>query len=262
MKKILSIVIIVIVATVMAVSLTACTKGSDYDYITKKGSMVMGITYYEPMNYFEEGDLVGFDTEFAILVCEKLGVSPKFQVINWDAKFLELNSKSIDCIWNGFTVDEERKLEVAFSQSYLNNEQCAVVKASELDNYTTASSFAGKKGIAEVSSAGEPVAQELSTNYTGLASQAATLVEIMSGASDFTVIDKVMAESIIGKGDYSNLAIVRAVSFEPEEYAIGFRKGSDMAEKVNAIIDELLEDGTLDTLAAKYGVENVLIPKK
>ncbi len=262
MKKIISFVAVIMLVAIMAVTFTACSKKSDVDYITDKGTLIIGVTYYAPMNYFDDGEFVGFDTEFAIAVCEKLGLSPKFQIINWDAKFLELNSKSIDCIWNGFTVTEERKSEVEFTQSYLNNEQCAVVKTSALGDYTLETSFAGKKGVAEVASSGEPVAQKLTNLYTAVASQMATLMEVKSSTADFAIIDKVMAEAIVGTGDYSDLSIVTAVPFEGEEYAIGFRKGSGMAAKVNAIIDELLTDGTLAEIAAKYGVEGELIPKK
>lgn len=260
MKKFITTMAIIIMVALMAVTFVACTNQSDVEYINEKGTLVIGITYYAPMNYFDDGEFVGFDTEFATAVCEKLGLEPKFQIINWDAKFLELNSKSIDCIWNGFTVDDERKGQVEFTQSYLNNAQCAVVKASELANYTSEDSFAGKDGVAETASAGEPVAEDLSDNYTAIASQAATLMEVKSGTADFAIIDKVMAEATVGTGDYTDLAIVTAVPFAGEEYAIGFRKGSGMATEVNAIIDEMLQDGSLLDIAETYGLENVLIP--
>ena len=81
---------------------TFCTS-----YISNKGELVIGVTYFEPMNYLDaDGKLTGFETEFAEAVCEKMGVTPKFQKIDWDSKEVELNSKTIDCIWNGLTIDD------------------------------------------------------------------------------------------------------------------------------------------------------------
>jgi len=101
----------------------------DWAYIEEKGSLVIGITEYAPMNYYDEnGTLIGFDTEFAQAVCEYLGIEAEFIVINWETKELELNSKNIDCIWNGLTVDEDRMENMDFSASYMKNKQCLVVK--------------------------------------------------------------------------------------------------------------------------------------
>lgn len=259
MKKFIGIIAICLMVAMLSVTFAACSQKSDVEYIDEKGTLVMGITYFAPMNYFEGDAFVGFDTEFATAVCEKLDLEPKFQIINWDSKFLELNSKSIDCIWNGFTVDDERKAQVEFTQSYLNNEQCAVVRTADLAQYTSEASFSGKNGVAEIASAGEPVAEDLTEEYTGVQSQVATLLEVNSSTADFAIIDKIMAQTLVGTGDYVNLSIVSAVTFAGEEYAIGFRKGSGMAERVNAVIDELLTDGTLLELAEKYGLEYQLI---
>ena len=97
----------VLLTAVLCLSVFAGCGGAKEDlaYIKDNGEMVMGITLFEPMNYYdEEGTLIGFETEFATAVCEKLGVEPKFQVIDWEQKENELNSKAIDCIWNGLTV--------------------------------------------------------------------------------------------------------------------------------------------------------------
>ena len=84
------------------------TAASDLDYIKEKGKMVIGYTVYEPMNYTDaDGNFTGFDTELATAVCEKLGVEPEFVEINWDTKVVELDAKSIDCIWNGMTLTED-----------------------------------------------------------------------------------------------------------------------------------------------------------
>lgn len=266
MKKLICLLMIVALAACGAFALTACNKDNgqtDAEYIEGKGTLICGITLYEPMNYPdpESGDLVGFDTEFANAVAEKLGVSAKFQIINWDDKVIELYAKNIDCIWNGFTVNDERKGQVEFTQSYLNNTQCVVVKAANLASYTSVESLTDKTAAAEAGSAGEGAAKGLTdeANVTPVATQSEALLEVKSGSVEFAVIDVIMASSMVGKGDYADLSIVTAVQLEAEEYAVGFRKGSDMAAKVNAAIDELIEDGSLLAIALKYGVDNALI---
>ena len=264
-KKILISVLAIIMIVACVGCFAACNNKStsDYDAIKEKGYFVCGITLYEPMNYAnDDGEMTGFDTEFAQAVAAKMGLKAKFQVIAWDDKFIELNGKSIDCIWNGFTVNEERKGQVDFTKSYLNNTQCVVVKASNLATLNTKAAVAGKKAAAEGGSAGEDAAKELTADaskVTPVNAQSNALTEVKSGAADFAVIDVIMANSMVGKGDYSDLAIATGIQLEAEEYAIGFRKGSDMTEKVNAIIDELIADGTLQALAEKYGIANQLV---
>lgn len=102
---------------------------SDWEYIKNKGEMIIGITLFAPMNYEVNGELTGFETEFAEAVCAKLGVKAKFQVIDWKSKETELASKNIDCIWNGMTITDERAENMAISIPYMENKQVVVVKA-------------------------------------------------------------------------------------------------------------------------------------
>ena len=91
-----------------AASAAEATADSDLAYIKNKGKMTIGYTVYEPMNYTDaDGNFTGFDTELATAVCEKLGVEPDFVEINWDTKIVELDAKSIDCIWNGMTLTDD-----------------------------------------------------------------------------------------------------------------------------------------------------------
>ncbi|MGN1207327.1 MAG: transporter substrate-binding domain-containing protein, partial [Eubacteriales bacterium] len=182
MKKLLCLALSVILAATLLCSLVSCGK-SDWKEIEEKGRFVCGITYYEPMNYFDEnGDLVGFDTEFAQAVAKELGVEVKFQLISWDAKYTELNSGAIDAIWNGFTRGDEdgvsRAEYVDFSYDYLNNSQCIVMKADAVASYTTIESLANLKGMAEAGSAGEAVAKDATEDYTAAPSQADALMEL------------------------------------------------------------------------------------
>lgn len=103
---------------------------SDWEYIKNKGKLVVGITLFAPMNYNDEnGELVGFETEFAKAVCAKLGLEVEFQKIDWNSKETELASKNIDCIWNGMTITEERAENMQVSIPYMENKQAVVVKA-------------------------------------------------------------------------------------------------------------------------------------
>ncbi len=102
----------------------------DLAYIKGKGKMVIGITYFAPMNYMDDkNQLIGFETEFAKAVCEKLGVEAEFVEINWNSKEIELAAKSIDCIWNGMTITDERLANMSISVPYMKNKQVMVAKS-------------------------------------------------------------------------------------------------------------------------------------
>lgn len=243
---------------------STASEGGDWQYIADKGNFVAGITLYEPMNYYDEnGELTGFETEFTKAVCEKLGVEAKFQEIEWDKKEIELNAKTIDAIWNGLTVTEERKENMGFSKSYVRNKQVVVIKADNKDKYTDEASMAGASCAAESGSAGQTAIETssvLSQNeFVGASAQKDVLLEVKAGTVELGVLDYVMAKASIGEGtDYSDLMIVEGVELAPEEYAIGMRKGdTETIEKINGAIDELVADGTLKALAEKYGLADV-----
>ncbi|MPN35136.1 L-cystine-binding protein FliY [bioreactor metagenome] len=217
------------------------------------------------MNYYDDnGKLVGFETEFSTALCEKLGVTPEFIEINWDTKEVELAAKNIDCIWNGLTVTEERKENIGFSDSYIKNMQVVVIKADKADTYKDTASLASANLVAEVGSAGESAIQAdeslKSASYTAVPKQADALMEVKAGTADAAVIDYVMAKAMVGEGtDYSELMILPNLELAVEEYAIGFRVGSNIIPKANEIIAELIADGTLDSIAATYGLTDSLL---
>jgi len=257
---------------ILALALTGCNRtakqtakqDSDLAYITDKGEMVVGITLFAPMNYNEEGELKGFETEFAKAVCEKLNVTPIFQEINWDSKEIELNAKNIDCVWNGMTITEERKANMEVTDPYMGNKQVMVVKSANLQKYSN--SVSGLRVVAEQGSAGEELALDneffKDAKFTAVDSQAKALLDVASGTSDVAVVDYVTSIGSIGAGtDFSDLVVVTAQEFDPEEYGIAFRKGSDAAQKVNEIISKLLEDGKLEQIAKKYKLDELLIKK-
>ncbi len=271
MKKFLTLAL----AASMALSMTACgTKTEpvqtaeetpalqELSSIVESGVLKVGYTLINPLNYFDEqsGELVGFETEFAQAVCEKLGVKAEFYEIDWDSKEIELNSKSIDCIWNGMTITPDRAENMSISAPYMENRQVLVVKAGAEDKYTA---FDGVKVVAEAGSAGEELAQGeesfANAEFTPVQSQATALMEVASGTADVAIIDYVMAGSSVGEGrGYADLAIIDK-GYESEEYGIAFRKGSDVTEAVNEAILTLVADGKLAEIAAKYGLEDLIL---
>ena len=152
---------------------------------------------------------------------------------------------------------------MGFSKSYVRNKQVVVIKADNKDKYTDEASMAGASCAAESGSAGQTAIETssvLSQNeFVGASAQKDVLLEVKAGTVELGVLDYVMAKASIGEGtDYSDLIIVEGVELAPEEYAIGMRKGdTETIEKVNGAIDELVADGTLKTLAEKYGLADV-----
>lgn len=236
-------------------STSAADAASDLAYIKEKGKLVVGMTVYEPMNYRDaDGDWTGFDTEFAEAVAEKLGVEVEFIVIDWDNKFFELEAKEIDCIWNGMTITDEALKNASVSDAYVKNAQVVVMKNDKLDSYADAASLSELTFAAEAGSAGEKEIQALEIeNYTAVSDQAAALLEVASGTADACVIDITMANAMTGEGtSYADLGYKLELS--TEEYGIAFRKDSDATAKVNEIMAEMIEDGTLTALAEKYSL--------
>ena len=237
-----------------AAASAAETAASDLDYIKEKGKMVIGYTVYEPMNYTDaDGNFTGFDTELATAVCEKLGVEPEFVEINWDTKVVELDAKSIDCIWNGMTLTDDIMANTATTKAYAKNAQVVVVKDGT--DYSSTADLAGKTVVAEAGSAGEAAIEGdenlAQADYVSKSVQTDCLMEVAAGTADAAVLDLTLANAMIGEGtDYASLKIVDELN--AEEYGVAFRKGSDAAAAVDAAFDELKADGTMQALADKY----------
>ena len=235
---------------------TACGAKEDSDMATikKNGKIVVGITDYAPMDYKDEnGEWTGFDAEFARLFAEELGVECEFFVIpNWGTKFMELETKQIDAVWNGMTITDEAKLNASVSDPYVVNAQVLVMKADKIASYQDAASIVDLSVAVENGSAGQDAAEAAGVkNIIAVQDQAAALLEVKAGTSDACVIDITMANAMTGEGtDYADLAA--GISLTSEEYGVAFRKDSDLTAKFNAFMAKLIEDGTLQTLADKY----------
>lgn len=264
-KRVLS----VLLCAGMAVSMLAgCGSGnseqgteseSDKAYVQEKGTLVVGITNFEPMDYQDDnGDWIGFDADMAKAFGESLGVDVEFVEIDWDNKILELDSQTIDCVWNGMTLTDEVTSSMECTDAYLNNAQVVVVPADVADQYQDEDSLSGLSFAVEAGSAGEEQVSGRGLDYTAVTAQADALMEVAAGTSDAAVIDSLMASAMIGEGtSYSDLTYT--ISLNSEEYGVGFRKGSDLAEELNNFFAQSYEDGSMQACAEEYKVQAALI---
>ena len=258
MKKFLAIVL----AVAMLALFAGCgDKGPDSEYVANKGTLVVGITEFKPMDYKESKDStewVGFDADMARAFAEYLGVKAKFIEIEWDNKALELKSKTIDCVWNGMTLNDEVKNSMETSKPYCNNAQVVVVPKDKAADYKTAADCKKLHFAVENGSAGKDMAVENGFEYTEVKDQASAVMEVASGTSEAAIIDSLMAAAMVGPGaGYESLTYT--VALNSEEYGVGFRKGSDLAEKLNAFFEESMKNGKTQEIAEKYGVQAALV---
>ncbi len=232
---------------------------SDLAYVQEKGTLVVGITDFEPMDYKDEdGNWIGFDADMATAFAESLGVEVEFVEIDWDNKILELDSNSIDCVWNGMTLTDEVTSAMDCTNAYSSNSQVVVLSADIADQYTDVESLADLTFAVEAGSAGEAAAEDNGLSYTSVSSQASALMEIAAGTSDAAIIDLLMAEAMVGEGtSYADLTT--GVVLVDEEYGVGFRQGSDLVAALNEFFAESYADGTMTEIATTYGIENSII---
>ena len=245
-----------------AASSTADAAESDLEYVKANGKLVVGITDFAPMDYKDDnGEWIGFDADMAKAFAESLGVEVEFVEIDWDNKILELDGKTIDCVWNGMTLTDEVKSAMNCTGAYLNNAQIVVVPADKADQYQTEESLAELNFAVEAGSAGEAVATEKGLNATPVKAQADALMEVAAGTSDAAIIDSLMAAAMVGEGTgYENLTYT--VGLSTEEYGVGFRKGSDLTDALNDFFKSAYADGSMQKIAETYGVQAALVEQQ
>jgi polar amino acid transport system substrate-binding protein len=236
----------------------AADADSDLAYVQGKGTLVVGITDFEPMDYKDtNGEWIGFDADMAKAFAESLGVDVDFVEIDWDNKILELNGKTIDCVWNGMTLTDETLSSMECSNAYCNNAQVVIVKNDVADQYQDVDSLKDLAFAVEAGSAGEEMATELGLNFTPVKAQSDALMEVAAGTSDAAVIDSLMAAAMVGEGTgYADLTYT--IGLNSEEYGVGFRKGSDLAAALNDFLAAAYADGSLQACAETYGVQAAL----
>ena len=263
MKKLLTMILCLVLGLTAMVGMVGCKEQEKY--------VTVGYTDYAPMNYMEDGELVGFDTELAKTVFTNLGYKVRFKLIDWSNKYVELNGGSIDCIWNGFTsngsdkingVDTPRNQSVDFSYNYMQNAQC-ILRKSSTPAVSSNADFNEKSITFESGSAGESLADSIAetegitVNNTGAVSQMEAITRLNGNNADYAIVDILLAEAIIA--NYPDLVINEGYEIAVEYYAIGFKLGSDLTAKVNAELEKLAENGYLKTLATKYKLENSVL---
>ena len=258
MKKLIA----MLTAVTLMLTMVCCAFAADQtdaEYVKEKGTLVVGITDFEPMDYKDEdGNWIGFDADMATNFAAWLGVDVEFVEIEWDNKVLELDSKSIDCVWNGMTLTDEVMAAMTCSNAYCNNAQVVIAPADVADKYQTAEDCAELVFAVEAGSAGEAEVTALGYECTPVQSQASALMEVAAGTSDAAVIDSLMAAAMVGEGTgYANLTYT--VGLNSEEYGVGFRKGSDLAAALNDFFAAAYADGSMIECAETYGVQAALI---
>lgn len=260
MKKLLAAICSLAVLACGALAFAGC--GDTIGIPDEEGYTIkIGYTEYAPMNYYEGGKFVGYDTEFAVKLCEDLGYNYEFVLLNnWATKVVDLEAGTIDLIWNGMTITDELKESILISDPYMTNQQVLVGTAENLAKYDSVESLANVGSIAyETGSAAEALVGEIEGITTDQQiqsqSQSRALMEVGSGTAEVAVIDYTMALSMTGEGtSYADITY-KDIGFAQEQYGIGARKSdSAFMEKLNEKIAEYKENGYLDELYQKYFV--------
>ncbi|MCI9469159.1 MAG: transporter substrate-binding domain-containing protein [Oscillospiraceae bacterium] len=259
-----------LLAVVMCLALAACNETpktddntqTDLAYVQDKGTLVVGITEFEPMDYqTADGEWIGFDADMAKAFAESLGVTAEFQIIDWDSKVMELEGKTIDVVWNGMTLTDEVKSAMECSNAYCNNAQVVIVPAAVADQYQDIDSVKKLTFAVESGSFGKAEVEKLGANFNEVVDQATALLEVKSGTSDAAVIDSLMAGAMVGEGtSYADLTYTVTLNAEEgEQYGVGFRKGSNLAAALNEFFAASYADGTMMEIAETYGIQAAIV---
>lgn len=214
----------------------------------------------------KESTLIGFDVELAQAVGKDLGVEVEFQLINWNNKENELESKNVDLLWNGMTITEEREAQMEISEPYMLNEQVAIIRKADASKFDSLDKMlASKKWVAESGSAGADLIPELGATLIGVSSQINILTELNAGSADIGVMDSVMASYYMNEtgSEYADSLMIAPVkiALEDEYYGIAARKGEvALMDKINTSLAKLYADGTVGKIAETYGLTDVILP--
>lgn len=260
-----------LVLLVMVLALSGCKKAKDTDdsweAVKAKGEFVLGLDdSFPPMGFRDEnGEIVGFDIDLAKEVCSRLGINLRLQPINWSAKEQELNTKNIDCIWNGLTITPERREVILFTKPYMNNRQVLVVRADS--GYTTLADFAGKKlGLQAGSSANDALdsAAEFKASLGEVVAfddNMTALMDLELGGVDVVLMDEIVARFYIQQRSKNYRVLEEALA--SEEYGVGFRKEDrKLMEKIEETLMAMAEDGTMAAISARWFGEDITVLNK
>ena len=242
---------------------TSASTDSDLEYVKSQGKLVVGITDFAPMDYKEDGsdEWIGFDADMAKAFAKSLGVEAEFVEIDWDNKIMELGAKTIDCVWNGMTLTDEVTSAMSCSNAYCNNSQVVVVPADKAADFQSVDACSALNFAVESGSAGKAEVEKLGYSFTEVKDQATALMEVAAGTADAAVIDSLMAGAMVGEGTgYDSLTYTVSLNAEEgEQYGVGFRQGSDLAQALNNFFAASYADGSMVECAETYGIQAALI---
>ena len=211
-------------------------------------------------------ELIGFDVELAQAVGKDLGVEVEFQLINWNNKENELESKNVDLLWNGMTITPEREAAWEISEPYMLNEQVAIIRKADASKFDSLDKMlASKKWTAESGSTGAKLINDLGATLIGVTAQINVLTELNAGSADIGVMDSVMASYYMNEtgSEYADSLMISPVKIasKDEYYGIAARKGEvALMDKINTSLAKLYADGTVGKIAETYGLTDVILP--
>lgn len=253
-----------------AAAFTACTKNETVTAESDAAAREFTVGFdaeFPPYGFKDGNEYKGFDLDLAREVCSRKGWKFVAKPIDWDAKDAELGSGSIDCIWNGFTM-QGREEKYAFTPAYVDNSQVVLVTADSGIN--TLADLAGKTVAVQTDTPVQKALQgqdednaaaaELGKTFKSITVTATynnAIMELEAGAVDAVALDVGVARQKMA--DKAGAFRMLADSIMKETYGIGFKLGNDaLAAEVWAVYQEMLADGTVDRIAAQYGIDGVI----
>lgn len=236
-----------------------------WKYIEDNGELIVGLDdTFAPMGFRDKNDnLIGFDIDLANAVGEELGVKVNFKPIDWDAKEMELESKTIDCIWNGMSATEERQESMSLSKKYLNNKIVIMTMKKDINVGDVADLKDLKIGTQADSAALETMQanedfDSFKDNITEYKSYDTAMLDMKAGRIDCVVIDQVLGNYKSAKG--KDKLYTSDYDFGDDFYAIGFRKGeTTLTDKVNEALQTLIDNGKAAEISEKWFGKDIVI---
>lgn len=258
----------VLALSIAAVTLAGCSNDekptsilsngqSDVEYVKDKGTFVVGITDYAPMDFKDGDSWTGFDAELARKFADELGVTAEFVEIDWEKKTDLLTDGTIDCVWNGMTMTDELVQEIDCSEPYLSNSQVIVMPKDKMGQYETIEKCQHLLFAVEDGSSGQELLG-VKYRYSVYDTQKDTLQSVADCKTDAAVIDIIMAGYYTADGnEFSQLGY--QIPLDDEKICIGLRKGSDITQMVNDFLKELVSSGEMTEIADKYGISGAVL---
>lgn len=266
MKK--KFVFLVIAIFTLGLLISGCGKkeqatDNSWKEIQQKGKFVLGLDdSFPPMGFKDDkGQIVGFDIDMAQEAAKRMGVKVELKPVQWDGVLLSLNNKDIDVIWNGLTITDKRKQQIAFSKVYLQNKQ--IIVTNNDSNIKTKKDLAGKKVGLQLGSSSETALNADTATAKSIkeikkySDNTEALMDLKTGRIDAVVVDEVVGRYYISKkpGQYK----VANEDFGKEDYGVGIRK-SDVTFKneLDKTLDAMKADGTADKISQKWFGKNII----